>query len=162
MSRKSIILGVVILLAAGLGAGYLGWKAYVTPQACDGCGRPLHAQTRTVALVGGEREVFCCPACALSEHRQTGKAVDIVELSDYETATPMAPGNSYVVRGSDENFCMHEHPLVEEHKGVIPMEFDRCAPSIMAFARKEAAEQFSREHGGTVLRFEDLAPAYQR
>jgi nitrous oxide reductase accessory protein NosL len=54
---------------------------------------------------------------------------------------------------------MREHRLVDVTKQSYAMEYDRCSPSFLAFAGQAAAEDFAREHGGTVLRFEELAAA---
>jgi nitrous oxide reductase accessory protein NosL len=39
-------------------------------------------------------------------------------------------------------------------------EYDRCAPGLLAFARREDALRFATQHGGQVLSFADLASSY--
>ncbi len=151
-----------MLAASGLALVYLGWAAFAPSlvPSCDACGRAVHSQTRTVALVDNRRGLFCCPACALAT-RQTGKVVEISQLSDYETGKPLAPRDAYVVSGSAVNLCVHRSALMGVDKRVIPLVSDRCSPSVIAFAREEAAEKLSQEQGGVSRRFEELA-AHQR
>jgi hypothetical protein len=161
VGRKSAI--VAALVAAVIGLGYAGWRLHTTEgQTCGACRRPIHAGARTIGHAGGQNEVFCCPACALTDHRQTGQAVTITALTDFETDAPLDPRGAYIVEGSNLNLCVRQHHMVGEHKHATPMEFDRCSPSIFAFGRRDAADRFLREHGGRLIHFQDLAPAYQR
>jgi hypothetical protein len=164
VSRRGIVFGWAVLLACGIALGYAGWRMRTTAstEICDACNRHVHPEARTVGTVDGKREVFCCPTCALTDHLQTGKAVTITSLTDAATGNSLAPADAYLVEGSDVNYCMRQRPLIDPDKRAAPMEFDRCSPSIIAFAGKEAAMQFAAEHGGRILRFEELAAAYQK
>ena len=46
---------------------------------------------------------------------------------------------------------------MDETKQSYPVGFDRCSPSILAFAHRESAERFVQEHGGKLRRFAELA-----
>ena len=160
MNRMRTGAGIAILLTIALVIGYSAWRVG-RPDSVEYCqfsARPVHSQTKTVALVEGKSEVFCCLACAFTLQSQTGKAVKILELADYETGTPLLPEDSYVVKESRVNMCVRQHMLLDETKQATPMDFDRCAPSLVAFARKEAAETFVREQGGTIVPFRELVP----
>lgn len=163
MKRNEAFFGLVALVVFAVALGWLGWMIYAPSlvQSCDACDRPLHSQTRTVALVDNRREVFCCPACALTT-RQTGKVVKVSELSDYETGKPLAPRDAYVVAGSAVNLCVRKSALMGLDKRIIPLVFDRCNPSVIAFALQEAAGKLSQEQGGTLRRFEELEASHQR
>jgi hypothetical protein len=152
------------LVAITVALAYAGWKIRTASESqfCFACSRPIHSQTRTVGLLDGKREVFCCPTCALTEHRQTGERVKITELTDFETQARLTPESAVVVSGSDVNCCVQEHVLVDKEDQASPMNFDRCVPSIIAFARRKEAERFQEQHGGTLSSFEALASAYQR
>lgn len=164
MKRTGVWLGVAFLLAALLGLGYAGWRTWRASEAqvCQACSRPIHSHTRTVGLVGNHRELFCCPACALTTHDQSGRAVRIVELTDYETNSALAPSQAYLVRGSDVNMCAQRHGPVDPDKQPTAVHFDRCSPSLLAFARQDAAARFAKAHGGDVLSFSDLAATYSQ
>jgi len=162
--QKGAWLGVAVVLLVLLGLGYAGWRISRSsePRVCQVCSRPIHAHSRTVGLVGDRRELFCCPACAMTTHDQNGRPVKIVELTDYETSSPLAPSQAYLVRGSDVNTCAQQHGPVDPDKQPTIVHFDRCSPSLLAFVGREAAARFAKEHGGEVLSFSELAASYSR
>ena len=160
MKRKRFSMGVIVLAVVAIALGYAGWK-FLTPAACQVCLRPLHAATKTVGTVAGKKELFCCPTCALTAHRQTGKVVDIKKLSNYETGSVLTPEDAYIVEGSSLNLCIQQHVHMGHDKQASQAGFDRCSPSIFTFADKGAAERFQRVHGGNVMRFRALAALYQ-
>lgn len=158
MSRTQQILGLVIVLAFALGLGYAAWRMTGSSQvvACEACGRAIHASMRTVAFVGDKREVFCCPTCALSAGTQTHKPVRFEQLADYETGHPLRPADAYAVEGSDLIPCVRSHQMLNRDGQPVPMDFDRCSPSIIAFGNQTSAERFASEHGGEVDKFLQL------
>lgn len=153
-------LAVIALLAV---VGYSGWHELRDRdrQVCTVCERPIHGNSRTLASVGGRPQPYCCPACALSEHRQLGRPVQVVRLTDYNSGNPISPAEAFVVRGSNVSSCAHDAPGIGEDMRPLHATFDRCSPSILAFSDRAAAERVAREHGGEVLRFESLASEYR-
>ena len=139
---------------------YLGWRTYTSAEAsvCYACNRPLHAVTKTVAELDGKRELFCCPACALTAARQRGDKLKFVELTDYVSHGPLDPAKAFLVRGSNVNPCtQHEaEHMLDQDMQPVPLQFDRCAPSILAFADAQLAEEFATTHGGVLTRVSDL------
>jgi hypothetical protein len=127
---------------------------------CYACSRVVHAHSRTVALVNGHERLFCCPACALSEHAQEGKPVKVTQLASYLTGATLSPESAYLVKGSDINMCATTHEIMTPDKRPADVHYDRCAPSLLAFARQDEAVAFTHEHGGKVLRFNDAASAF--
>jgi hypothetical protein len=164
VNRKGTWFGAVFILAVVAGLGYTGWRISHPSQAqtCQVCDRPIHIHARTVGLVGDRRELFCCPACALTTHGQTGKAVRVVELTDYETHAALSPDRAYLLRGSDVNPCAQSDGPVGPDKQPTVVHFDRCSPSLLAFATRQSAAGFAKEHGGEVLSFSEFAAAYSR
>lgn len=156
-ARQIAVIGIIAVVA--LAVGYAGWRVYrqAQPEQCFACQRPIHAHSRTVAFAKGSSRLFCCPACALSEHEQEGKPVRVTELTEFLTGAKLCPNDAYVVKGSDVNMCSQAHELIDADKRPAGMHYDRCAPSLLAFARESEATQFSREHGGTVLPFREVA-----
>ena len=145
-------------------AAYLGWRVYqgTQPEQCYACQRAIHAHSRTVATDKGRSRLFCCPACALSEQRQEGKAVRVTELTAFLSGAKLSPDDAYVVKGSDVNMCSQAHEMIDADKRGADVHYDRCAPSLLAFAKEREAIEFAREHGGTVLPFRDVAAAYAK
>ena len=157
---------VVILLVTAVVAalGYAGFKTYRDSQAdsCYACQRPIHAHMRTVAISHGKPRVFCCPACALAEREQEGKPIRVTELTDFQTGAKLSPAEAFVVKGSDVNMCARTHELMDTDKRAASVEYDRCAPSLLAFGNQNDAAQFARAHGGDVLKFSAVVAALSR
>jgi len=125
-------------------------------QLCDACRRPLHANSTTLADLSDRRQVFCCPACALSARLQGGERFKIVAFTDYATGKTLLPSTALLVRGSDVNLCARVRPLIDEVKEPHPVHYDRCSPSFVAFGDKAAAARFIEAHGGTTVRFDEV------
>jgi hypothetical protein len=161
-ARRFVVLAIVAI--AALAVGYVGWRVYrrAQPEQCYACQRPIHAHSRTVAFARGSSRLFCCPACALSEKEQEGKPVLVTELTGFFTGARLSPNDAYVVKGSDVNMCAQTHELIDADKRPADILYDRCAPSLLAFAHQSEAIQFSREHGGTVLPFRQVAESFAK
>jgi hypothetical protein len=153
---------MAIVAVSALAVVYAGWRVYrqAQPEQCDACQRPIHAHSRTVAFAKGSSRLFCCPACALSEHAQEGKPVRVTELTAFLTGAKLSPTDAYVVKGSNVNMCAQTHELIDANKRSASVHYDRCAPSLLAFAQEKEAIQFSREHSGTVLAFREVAASF--
>ena len=156
-ARQFAIFAIVAVVA--IAVGYGGWRVYqqTQPEQCYACQRPMHAHSRTVAFAKGSSRLFCCPACALSEQRQEGKAVQVTELTDFRSGAKLSPNDAYVVKGSDVNMCAQSHEVIDADKRGANVHYDRCAPSLLAFSQEREAVQFTREHGGTVHSFREVA-----
>lgn len=163
MRRKSLFTLVIAVLAL-TGVSYSAWRyvAQRANQTCKACLRPVHEHSRTVALINGKRAFFCCPACALSEHQQEGKAVEVTVLTDYLEGGSLNPAESFIVRNSDMNTCARHEAALSPDKQPMHAHFDRCSPSMLAFRNLKTAQAFAVEHGGQVLRFTDLASQFRR
>lgn len=155
-------LAVLALVAVAIGLGYAAFNYYrhSQPEQCYACLRPIHAHSRTVAIVDGKPRTFCCPACALSEHEQERKPIRITELTDYVTGARLSPSGAFLVKGSDINMCVRAHSMLDTDKRAAQLHYDRCLPGLLAFAREDQAMQFAREHGGQVLPFEAIVSEF--
>ena len=158
MKAKTLLPGLLVSLVV-VALGYGAWRlmSVRAQEACQACRRPIHAHTKTVGVLDGKRELFCCPSCALSEQSQSGKSIEIVELSDFRSGAKLFPSQAYVVRDSDENPCLKMQPALNLDKQPLELHFDRCVPSMLAFARRQDAVSFAEQHGGRVFRFADVA-----
>lgn len=162
MKRSGWVAGLGVIAALGI-LGYAGWRELRNrdQQICTVCERPIHGNSRTLASLGGKPQPYCCPACALSERRQLGRPVEVLRLTDYNSGEAIAAADAYVVRGSSVSSCAHDAPGIGEDMRPLHATFDRCSPSMLAFADRAAAERFARDHGGEVLNFESLASEYR-
>ena len=163
MSRKSVGIGLGLLIVMGLAFGYAGWRVIRShsQQTCDICGRALHVNSRAIGTVDGRPQTHCCLACGLTAHKQTGRPVEITELADFESNESVDPQDAYLVVGSAVNLCMRHQTLLDDVKKASPMKFDRCSPSVLAFAEKSDAENFITLNSGTLMTFEELGKAYR-
>jgi hypothetical protein len=84
----------------------------------------------------------------------------VTELTAFSTGAKLSPEDAFVVRGSDVNMCVHTRELMDADKRPADLHYDRCSPSLIAFAKRSEAMQFVREHGGKVLPFSEVASAF--
>ncbi|MGH9868709.1 MAG: hypothetical protein ACREAA_11175 [Candidatus Polarisedimenticolia bacterium] len=124
-----------------------------TERVCDVCGRDECAGLafRIEYADGGAQET-CCPRCGSHALAEAGGRVPARLLArDFATGKPVDAHAARYVEGSDVEHCrtMNEQRRQELH-------YDRCLPSLIAFASEEQALSFVREHGGRLRTFEDL------
>ena len=84
----------------------------------------------------------------------------MVSLTDYDTKSELAPDRAYVVEGSSLHPCGARSMPGSLSQQSASKHSVPCEPSILAFASREDAAKFSRERGGSVLRFEELAAQF--
>jgi hypothetical protein len=163
MGRRGWFSGLLVVIVAVV-LGVAGLKAFrgSSTEKCYACSRLIHAHSRTVALVNGRSRLFCCPACALSEHEQEGKPVKVMQLTSFLTGATLSPDSAYIVKGSDVNMCAMTHEIMTSDKRPADVHYDRCAPSLLAFAQRSEAVEFVGEHGGKVLPFKEVAIAFDK
>lgn len=111
--------------------------------------RPAEAQSRcaicgaapekrldfTVHAVDGTRAVACCPHCGLLLVRRLGEQVQSAVTFDFVTRQPVNARAASFVLASQATPC--------------------CAPSLLAFGRREDAERFQAGFGGHLATFEE-------
>ena len=144
------------LVVAARAAGDYWLLQRTESQTCRICQRPIHAEARAVIEVEGKREPVCCARCALTLQQQEHRPVPLVEVTDYVSRQPLVPEAAYYVEGSRVVLCERHEPLLDQTKHPYPRVFDRCVPSLYAFARREEAEAFAARNGGTVQRLPEL------
>jgi len=145
----------IVVLALLTAAGY--WLLQQTePGVCKVCRREIHAASRAVIEVDGKQEAVCCVRCAMTLDEQEKKPVRLVEVTDYVRQTSLAPKDAFYVEGSRIVLCMSHEPHMDETKHPQARIFDRCEPSVYAFARREEAESFAAQDGGVVLGLAEL------
>jgi hypothetical protein len=156
MTKRAWITTAVLIVAAGLVVA--GYRVMVNREDtfCGFCHRSIHPNSKVVAEIDGRRRTVCCARCALNEGVQEKKPVRLIRVTDYVSGGNLAPEKAYFVDGSRKVLCMSGGAMIDESKHVQPMTYDRCFPGTYAFARREDAQAFVRENGGTVLQLEKL------
>lgn len=124
---------------------------------CPICQRHEHADSGVKLQAQGEGVIdACCLSCALSYGRQTSKPVTILSVTNHETGKPLQPDTATFVVGSDVSPCTHDAQQLRLEGEALPVHWDRCLPSILAFPSAEAAETFRAQHGGRVRSLVEL------
>lgn len=156
--NSRIRFAAVVVLALVLGAVAGAWYTLRTraPAFCQIDGRPIHANMHTLVKVNGERLHACCPRCPLTLVSQAHRQVEILEVTDYASGGRLPAGEAHYVEGSGVEVC--STPRAHREEGVTPYVrlFDRCAPSLVAFAREDQARAFVAEYGGSLKRLGQL------
>lgn len=155
------------VFAALMGLGLVGTVAvgawYVLhehpPAFCDISGRPIHATMHTVVKVNGKTRHACCARCALILASQTDQQIEIQEVTDYVTARRLPAADAYYVDGSQVEVCSAPRLRVDESRTPYVRLFDRCSPSLLAFARENEARDFIAHYGGSLKRLDVLMRA---
>jgi len=153
MRFAAVIATVVFLLASSC----VRSKA----ETCSQCGRDECKNLAfTVGLANGTSVKMCCPRCALRYLSEKRPTVTMLAVRGFEDAKTLDARKAFYVEGSDAHPCT-------THKGSQPVDergcclkpvYDRCEPSLLAFASAQQAESFAREHGGFVHTFDALSP----
>lgn len=153
--RNVILLLSALAVAGALLGGY--WVVLRSqPELCAACHRHISEKSRAVVEVSGRREPVCCVRCGLTIERQEHQPVKLTEVTDYNSSKPLAPDTAYYVEGSRVMLCEHHEGLVDPAKRPYEVVFDRCMPSVFAFARQEEASAFAASNGGSVLRLSQV------
>jgi hypothetical protein len=151
----TFLLSGLFLVVLALGGFWL--LRDTQPQMCPICDRSIHPQARAVLQIDGLRTPVCCIRCGLTHNVQVGKPGQLLEVTEFYSLRPLKPESAFYVEGPRFSLCdPHDHPMVDETKHPYARMFDRCEPSTYAFARRDEAEKFARENGGTVLSWDEL------
>ena len=159
--RRYAPVALIVVIAGAL--LYLGWTT-LNPSSgatCSVCARPVHLAARVDGVAGDDSLTFCCAACALRSREQDAPPLEVTRVFDYVSGQGLDPSQATVVVGSDINLCMREHVLMDDRKEASELHYDRCAPSVLAFASQQAADRFRTEHGGVAKSFADLKGSFK-
>jgi hypothetical protein len=126
---------------------------------CEECGR---AECRNLSFdvrhQDGTMVQTCCPRCALHYLARPHPPLTSLAVRDFDTAGRIDATRAFYVEGSDVAPCSASagSPPRDERGCCTKTVYDRCLPSLLAFASRPKAETFAREHGGTIKTFADL------
>jgi len=153
-----MIFAATVLVAMVTGAVIGAW--YVlrqqAPAFCEISGRPIHGNMYTMVRVNGETLHSCCARCPLTLARQAGKEVRLLEVTEFSTGQRLRADDAYFVEGSQVHMCSGPRIRRDETRTPLVELFDRCEPSLVAFAGEQEARDFIAENGGTLVRLDDL------
>jgi len=151
----------VICLAALL--GYLVWAGRIAggKPVCEVCKRVIHTETSfRIARPDGSMRAVCCPRCGLASVIQNGGRV--LDAVDFTTKKRVGAAEAIYLEGSDIMECCTNTGFRSDEGAYQKMEYDRCMPSLLAFARREDAEMVRQKHGGNIISFEEARQSVVR
>ena len=152
--KELVVLGAV--LAVLVGGSFVWWmRTSAEPPRCRACERPIHRATAFSAVVDGRRIHACCPRCGLTELPK-GRRAEGIEATDFPSGKSVPAEHCTYVVGSDMTPCCAPDVIVDRDKVTCGRCFDRCNPSVIAFADPAAARDFSARHGGRTVDFRTL------
>ena len=156
--KKRWISASLIAVAVILGAAVGDWYALRSrpPAFCEISGRPIHSNMLTVVEVNGEKLYACCPRCPLTLMQQAHAQVKLLEVTDYPSGRRLKARDAYFVNGSIVEMCSAPRMMSEEGRTPYLRQFDRCSPSLLAFAKEDEARAFMAHNGGSLERLDDL------
>ena len=157
LSGKRVFAGVLsVLLIAALGLGGVWLLRRTKPEICPISHRKIHPHSEAVMVANGKESHVCCIRCALTYGRQTGRPVRLVSVNDYVTTRKLQPEKAYYVADSKLILCEVPEPMFIDEKEPFPKVFDRCEPSVFAFAQREDADAFVEQNGGRRTTLQEL------
>jgi hypothetical protein len=150
-----VLAALALLVAVGLVSSH--WEAGRQPAICQVCGRVIPQQTefRMVKADGGSLDA-CCARCAMHYMVDHPDAVSHAWATDFASGRKIRAQSAYYDEGGDVQYCTRHDPSVERSpEGVRERTYDRCLPTLVAFANREEAESYRQKHGGRVLTYEE-------
>lgn len=151
------VLTGIVTIGLGVLLFYLvetGWLAKGNA-ICSVCQRPLHqAQTFTMLSRNQGELRACCPRCGLRFVIESGARE--LQATDFSSGKLITADRAFYLEGSDLMQCCGSATMRTEIGTVCEMHYDRCMPSLMAFASFQEAQAFQQRHGGRLI---DLATA---
>ena len=158
-AQKRTLSIFVALSALGLGllAFYLVSSGRIAggEPVCFVCQRPLHpAQTFLVLSQNGRERRTCCPRCGLRFIIESGAKPS--QATDFSNGNPIIAESAFYLEGSDLMQCCTSATMRTDSGMICDMHYDRCMPSLVAFATLQNARAYQQEHGGRLI---DLAEA---
>jgi hypothetical protein len=151
----------VICLAALL--AYFVWEGRIAggKPVCEVCKRIIHTETSfRILRPDGSMKAVCCPRCGLAAVIQNGGRV--LEAVDYSSKKRIQAAEAIYLEGSDIMECCSSTGFRSDEAAYREMDYDRCMPSLLAFARREDAEIVQQKHGGRIISFEEARQSVAR
>ena len=156
MRAKPILVSMAAILAiVGVALLAYHWEApRRRPALCQVCGRTIPKQTDyRMETVHGNVEA-CCPRCAMHDMVDHPGTVRRAWATDFDSGRMICAAAAYYDEGGDAQYCTLGHEAVErETEGVRERVYDRCLPTLVAFATRDEAETYRQQHGGRVLTY---------
>ncbi len=161
--RPSII---VLMIALAIGAGFLihRWETPKQPAVCEICGRGIMRQVEFRIETARGTLYACCPGCAM-HHIINHPGEARKELAtDFKSGRLIPARSAYYDMGGNVQYCTRHDPSLQRvpGQGVEMRVYDRCLPTLVAFATRNEAEVYRQQHGGRVLTYNEAIEDVRR
>ena len=124
---------------------------------CAVCQRDeCKAMAFRMTLDNGKTVETCCPRCGVHYLESSGQHARALEATDFATGHWLDATKATFVSGSDVRGCAMPEPRRDAQGCCMYLQYDRCLPSLVAFADKPAAVEFQKQHGGEIVEFRNL------
>ena len=153
--RKRILVLSVVAAFAVLGVVYA--QKSQPPGACDFCERSVCQGTAyTVHLSFGRTKHACCPRCGIQFEKEHPGTARRTLVKDFATGREIRAQDAVYVEGSDFSHCKMGMIARDQEGASFTVCYDRCMPSVVAFAEHHSAAQFEAAHGGRLVAHDQL------
>jgi hypothetical protein len=155
MRAKPILITLTALVAiVGVSVLAYRWEASRSPSVCQVCGRDIPKQTAYRLDTTDGTIKACCPSCAMHFMLHNPGKVRESWASDFSSGRLIRAATAYYDEGGNAQYCTAHHPGVERGpQGVSTRVYDRCLPTLVAFATRDEAETYRKLHGGRILNY---------
>lgn len=157
MRAKSVLItlaAVAAIVAAGLGV--YRWHASERPALCKICGRDIPKQTAFRMETRRGTIMACCPRCAMHHIINHPGLVRQAWATDLDSGRMIPAQSAYYDEGGDVQYCTaHKSPVERTPMGVQVRTYDRCLPTLVAFASRDEAEAYREKYGGRVVTYDE-------
>jgi hypothetical protein len=161
-SKTGAFVGVAVICVAAL-LGYLVWAGKIAggKPVCEVCKRIIHTETSfKIVRADGSMQATCCPRCGLAAVIQNGGRA--LEAVDFSSKKPIGAAEAIYLEGSEIMECCSTTGFRSDEGAYQDMGYDRCMPSLLAFARREDADMVRQKHGGRIIGFEEARQSVAR
>lgn len=110
-----------------------------------------------VTLENGKTVETCCPRCALHYLEVNHLKARQMEATDFATGTWVDATHAVFVSDSNVHPCATLETRRDPQGCCMTKTYDRCLPSLVAFAGKDQAAAFQKDHGGQLVGLEAIS-----
>jgi hypothetical protein len=107
-----------------------------------------------VVSENGRERRTCCPRCGLRFVIESGATPS--QATAFSNGKLIGAETAFYLEGSDLMLCCASTTMRTDSGMICEMHYDRCMPSLVAFANVKEAQTCQQEHGGHLI---DLAGA---
>ena len=109
-----------------------------------------------LTLENGKTIETCCPRCGLHYLETNHLTARTMEATDFATGHWVDASRAVFVSDSNVHPCATPETRRDPQGCCMMKTYDRCLPSLVAFAGKDEATTFQKDHGGQLVAFQEI------